>query len=80
MNRIDIVWVYEWEALYVNGELIQQDHKIDRDNIIFRLCENQPFTFDNRHADEDWFAGPQEFPLKLEDVVFATTRKWKGLI
>lgn len=67
-----ITWVTsdaDWEALYVDGRLVQQDHRIRTSDAMFTAADLKgPFEFkhictDTKHVDEHG-----EYPEDLKDV------------
>ena len=61
--RIDIVGIADdWEGLYVDGVLVTQGHRIDRDDIMAQV----PTVEYREH--EAWAAEYDECPALLADV------------
>lgn len=55
-----------WQAVYIEGELVDQGHNIDWLYVISSLGCN---TY-NQEVDEDWLAEYVVLPTDLQDVVF----------
>lgn len=67
MSR-DVMWIRgeDWQAVYIEGELIDQGHSIDWMQVISELGCN---TY-KAEADEDWLQDRGDFPDDLNEVVY----------
>lgn len=66
---IDVVHViaYEFEGLYVDGKLRDQDHTISVTDLAY-AAKGEPFTLKQVHVDEDWLMDTMELPENYSDV------------
>lgn len=62
----------DWEALYVDGVSVCQDHKITIQDLKEFVPNGQFKDLVNKEVDYGWFeeSGADSLPDKLEDVVF----------
>jgi hypothetical protein len=62
--KITYVTGDDWEAMFVDGVLLEEGHRIDRDVLLDRLFPNCEY----KEADMEWLERRGNFPEKLKDV------------
>ena len=74
-HRVNIVHSCDFEAVYINGELSYQDHRIDPMEMMCYIKTKIPgssklndLIVDEWWADEEWMSKNQEFPKTFEEV------------
>jgi hypothetical protein len=68
MKTLTLVTNYDdWEGLYLDGEMIEQGHKINWEDVLSYLN----FNLETKEADYDWLADEGALPEKIEDCKFA---------
>lgn len=76
-TEIALVRVYseDWDALYANGRLVSQGHRVHLSDFALWLSVQGPVEitgYSTAIADEDWACDYGQFPEKLEDVKMAS--------
>ena len=63
----------DWNALYVNGEIVWQDHELSDIKGLELVKDVGPFTVERHEAESEWLDNQiqktGEFPDSLDDVV-----------
>jgi len=68
-NSFTLVISNDYQGLYCNGVLVDQDHKISASEALCRVIEYGGISIFRRvDCDTDWLDDLGEFPEKLEDV------------
>ena len=70
---ITLVRGSDWEALYVNGELVDEGHRISAVGVLDYLNGmrvQDAITTEIKLADSDWLEDRGSFPDTLDEVVF----------
>lgn len=75
-NTVHIVECDDWSGVYINNELVFEDHSISTKILSEILNENKP-TNDIIHidADPDWMYEVGTLPDDLKDVVHQSTEE-----
>jgi hypothetical protein len=70
---IDIVTLDDWEGLYINGKLVDEDHSIRLDTVLKKLAREYKFTFRSRYVSPEFEEKIHEvgnLPENLDEVEF----------
>ena len=65
MSKVVIVDGDSWKGLYIDGELVLEDHRLSLVKVIEAVTGECPECVE---ADFDWIAERGAFPRKLSDV------------
>jgi hypothetical protein len=62
----------DWEALYINGRIVAQDHEISRDTLLYHLNQYEVLTTEVHEVPA--YHDPQlesngRFPIEIRDVM-----------
>lgn len=60
----------DWEAVYVDGKLFQENHRICMDNVLWFVVGKTLDSYIAEWADTVWLEEAESFPENLDDVVF----------
>lgn len=74
-HRINIVHSEDYEAVYINDELVYEDHHIDPMEMVLQIKAEIPgstklndLIVDEWWADEEWISEEQYFPRTFDRV------------
>lgn len=73
-KQIDLVWVDNWQGLYVNGRRVLEDHYITVDQVMDYVLFNHVDHFERIEASDTHMAMTGGFPAALSDVVLPDGR------
>lgn len=62
--KIKIVHTGNWEAMYVNGKLVAENHSLNTREILFAL----KLDYELLQADDEWMEDVGDFPENFKDV------------
>jgi hypothetical protein len=71
-NQIAIVYVDDWQGLYVNEDLVYQDHQITVQRLMEHVLHKSVDRFDYIEASDTHMAMTGAFSDRLRDVVLPT--------
>jgi len=63
MTRVFLAEAENWQAVYIDGELLYQDHRVDLETVVEALGHE----FESRWFDDEDFKGASSFPYTLEE-------------
>lgn len=69
MNVVSYVNGDGWVGLYVNGQLVEQGHKIDPRNLLEHVANLERFTAESIIPNQQWLDDRGMLPNRLEEVV-----------
>lgn len=64
--KVTIVDSDDWKALYIDGKLVTQDHRIENKDILKALGVD----FEIVEPDSEWFEDKSHFPETLDEVEY----------
>lgn len=77
MLEIEVVHGDDWQGLYANGSLIDENHKIETYDIVNLINNNinlidkeSGIIFNEAWCDINWFEDIGNFPERLDEVKF----------
>jgi hypothetical protein len=65
MKNIKYILSNDWQGLYLNGELVLEDHSLHPTKVL----ESLGIKFELLSANEEWLEEQGRFPEKFADVV-----------
>ncbi len=68
-TQVALVYVDDWQGLYVNEQLVMQDHRIDAPQLMQHVLHQSVDRFDYIEASDAHMAMTGAFPRDLGDVV-----------
>ncbi len=69
-DYVDAVLVigYDWQGLYLNGELVCEGYRIEADDVLFYLKGKRLDTYLTTDCDGEWLESNGVFPRDLSEV------------
>jgi hypothetical protein len=68
-TQVALVWVDNWQGLYVNERLVMQDHRLEVKDVVPEFMDKVIDRFDFIEASDAHMAMTGAFPRDLGDVV-----------
>jgi hypothetical protein len=65
-----LVTGYDWQGLYLNGELAVEGHKVTAEDVLYALREKRLDSYTVREADSEVIESMGGLPYDLDRVVF----------
>lgn len=72
--KVTRVWADEWEGIYADGFIVDQNHSVSLEDILRKLADMGCFDFADREYDESKEPLDDILPDKLEDCKLKNAR------
>lgn len=65
----------DWAGMYVDDDLVHQDHMLRPEEIVFALVGKTVESFKQGEVDEDWMMSEGHMPSCIEQIKWKTAPK-----
>lgn len=68
MMEIAVAKGDDWKGVYIDGELVYQNHSIDWDKVFKKIVGSKVESFDSKYVDFNWLMNRGTLPDSIDEV------------